>query len=307
MNNLLLTGAFLYNEEQLNLIKNLGYNITFLQYENEKSNLDFSEFTHVVCNSLFLHNEIEKFKNLKFIQTTSAGLDRIPLEYVREKGITIKNATGIYNNPIAEWVVTKILDVYKKTETFYDQQKNKVWLKHKDLEELIDKKVAIVGYGNIGKTIAKKLKAFDTFIYAVDIVNNIDQNANQFIYTKDFKSYIKNMDIIILTLPLNEDTRGIISYNELALMKEKSILVNVARGELINNMDLYNFLKTDNSIRFILDVFNEEPIEEENLLWNYPNVYISPHNSYASTLNNERLFELIYKNLKFNSKEKYSV
>src|SRR5690554_6754746 len=82
---------------------------------------------HVVCNSLFLHNDINKFKKLKFIQATSAGLDRLPLDYINKNNIVLKNASGVYNIPIAEWVITKILDIYKKTNVFYEQQKNKIW------------------------------------------------------------------------------------------------------------------------------------------------------------------------------------
>lgn len=297
MNELLLTGAFKYSEEQIKKIENLGYNITFLQYENERIDCDFSHFTHVVCNSLFMHNDIEKFTNLRFIQITSAGLDRVPQDYIKEKGIILSSAVGVYNTPIAEWVVTKLLDIYKKSDTFFSQQKNKEWIKHRDLEELANKKVAIVGYGNIGKSIAKRLKAFETHIYAVDVVDNSDNNNDEFFHVNDFNNYINRLDIIILTLPLTDQTKNLISYERLTLLKDNTILVNVARGEIINENDLNKFLTLGKNVRIVLDVFEKEPLDLSNPIWTNPNVYISPHNAYASIENDERLFNLIYKKL----------
>src|SRR5690554_6071574 len=109
--NILLTGAFNYSKEQFNDIESLGYKITFVQEEREELNIDVSKFEVVVCNSLFMYNDIKKFKNLKVIQLTSAGLDRVPLEYINQNNIKLFNASGVYSIPIAEWTVLKILEV----------------------------------------------------------------------------------------------------------------------------------------------------------------------------------------------------
>lgn len=298
MNELLLTGAFKYNTDQLNQIKQLDYNITYLENELEELDLDFSKFTHVVCNSLFLYNDITQFKSLKMIQVTSSGLDRLPLDYIIKKEIILKSANDIYSNPIAEFVITKILDIYKNTYTFYEQQKNKIWLKHKNLDELSNKKIAIVGYGNIGRNLAKKLKSFDAKIFAVGRRYNIDENVDEFIYSNEFDQNINKFDIIILTLPLNDNTKGYITYNTLLNMKENAILVNVSRGQIINTSDLYKYLLLNPKVHIILDVFENEPLNKDDDLWKYSNVYITPHNSYASINNNEKLYNLIYNNLR---------
>ncbi|MEE1153711.1 MAG: hydroxyacid dehydrogenase, partial [Acutalibacteraceae bacterium] len=85
MKKLLLTGAFKYTDEQINTLSNVGYDITFVQDERIPLDIDCSEFEAVVCNGLFLYTPIEKFENLKFIQATSVGLDRLPMEYINEK------------------------------------------------------------------------------------------------------------------------------------------------------------------------------------------------------------------------------
>ena len=125
---ILLTGAFSYTENQLEILQNMGLDIDFLQYEKDK--LDNCEiYDAVVCNGLFLYNDIEKFKNLKYIQLTSAGFDRVPMDYVKNNNIKIYNAAGVYSIPIAEHTVLKVLEIYKKSKDFYIKQKNHLWEK----------------------------------------------------------------------------------------------------------------------------------------------------------------------------------
>ena len=164
---LLLTGAFKYSQEQLNMIQSLGYEVTFVQDERVPLDIDVSEFEAVVCNSLFLYNDITRFKNLEFIQLASAGLDRVPLEYIKEKGIKLFNAKGVYSVPMAEWVVLKILEIYKKSRKFDKNQDEHKWDKQRDLLELTDKTAAIIGFGSVGYEVAKRLKAFDVKVIGV--------------------------------------------------------------------------------------------------------------------------------------------
>ena len=164
---LLLTGALNYSEEQLNKIKKLGYEIVYVQDERIPLQIDVSKIDAVVCNGLFLYNDIRKFNNLKFIQLTSAGLDKVPLDFINEQGIKLFNAKGVYSIPMAEWIVLKILEIYKKSRQFYVAQQNHKWEKHRDLLELTDKTAAIIGYGDVGYEVAKRLKAFDLYVIGV--------------------------------------------------------------------------------------------------------------------------------------------
>ena len=94
---LLMTGAFNCTAEQKVKIENLGCEVIFHKMENEPLSAEMYEVEGIICNGLFLHNDIEKFQNLKFIQLTSAGLDRVPVERIKEKGIVLKNARGVYS------------------------------------------------------------------------------------------------------------------------------------------------------------------------------------------------------------------
>ena len=146
---LLITGAWQVSNEQLNQIKLMGHSVVFMQNEKDELPCDYCEVEGVVCNGLFLHHSIEKFTNLKYIQLTSAGFDRVPIDYVKEKGITIFNARGVYSIPMAEFAISGVLQLYKQTNFFRKNQEDCAWVKHRELLEIYGKTVSIVGCGTV--------------------------------------------------------------------------------------------------------------------------------------------------------------
>ncbi|MFW6016723.1 MAG: NAD(P)-dependent oxidoreductase [bacterium] len=296
---LLLTGAYNYSEEQINKTKSLGYNVIFVQDERVPLQIDISDIDAVVCNGLFLYNDIAEFKSLKYIQLTSAGLDRVPLDYIKKNGLKLFNAKGVYSVPMAEWVVLKILEIYKKSRQFYENQKEHKWNKYSDLFELTDRTATIIGFGSVGKEIAKRLKAFDINIIGVD-VRKIDSDLiDEYYGEEDIGQALKESDIVILTLPLNEETHHYIDYYKINEMKDKSVIVNVSRGGVVDEVALIEALEKEKLLGVALDVFEEEPLSEDNLLWGFENVIITPYNSFVSDKVSRRMFELIIKNLKY--------
>ncbi len=295
---LLLTGAFAYNEKQLSNIKSLGFNITFIKDERVPLDIDLSIFDAVVCNSLFKTNDIQNFINLKYIQLTSAGLDRVPLDYINDNNIDLYNARGVYSAPIAEWVILKILEFYKNTKFFINNQANKEWVKDRNILELSNKNALIIGYGSIGEAIAKRLSAFDVVVNCADIINVESDYIDKQFSIDEIDKALEISDIIILTLPLTEDTRYLIDKKKFDIMKDSAVLVNVSRGEIINERDMINALINKDISCAILDVFENEPLESNSELWNIDNVIITPHNSFVGEFNNDRMYDLIYNNLK---------
>jgi Phosphoglycerate dehydrogenase and related dehydrogenases len=303
--NLLLTGAYEYTDLQIKQLEALGYRITFVQDEREplfKHNppINLAEIEVVVCNGLFLYNKIEELKSLKFIQLTSAGLDRIPVEYVRKHAICLSNARGVYSLPMAEWVVLKILEIYKKTRYFYAVQSEHKWLKNRELLELAGKKAAIIGFGDVGAEIAKRLKAFDVDVIGVDnrsLEPAKDGLIKEFYPPDEIDQVLNQCNIVILALPLTEQSRHLMNRQRFAAMQEGSVLINVSRGGVIDETALIEALQVNKLLGAALDVFEEEPLPEDNPLWDFDRVIITPHNSFVSDKVNERLFELIIKNL----------
>jgi len=296
MKKLLLTGAFKYSQEQLNRLESLGYEVKFVQDERKVLNIDASNIDAVVCNSLFLYNNIKEFKNLRTIQLTSAGLDRVPLDYIKEKEIQLFNARGVYSIPIAEWAILKILEIYKKSRVFYKSQEQHKWEKQRNLLELTDKTAAIIGYGSVGREIAKRLKAFGVNVISVDRQVKEDEYVDESIFIDNLDTALVKSDIIVLTLPLTDETRYLINKHRINLVKNNAALINVSRGGIIDEADLIESLREDKFLGVALDVFEEEPLNESPL-WDFENVIVTPHNSFVSDKVNERLFELMIENL----------
>ncbi len=293
---LLVTGALKLSEEELLKLKKISGEVTFLQDERFETDIDVSEFEAVICNSLFVNNDIEKFSSLKYIQLTSAGTDRVPMEKITEKGISLQTARGVYSIPMAEWAMCKALDYVKKTSFFKENQKSKKWEKNRSLTELCGKTVCIVGFGSIGAECGKRFSAFGCNVIAVDVYPVESPYISEYIHVSDMENALKKSDIIILTLPLTSMTKGIFGKSAFSAMKENSLLINVARGGLIDESTLIETLKSG-KISAALDVFESEPLCEASLLWELPNVDLSPHNSFVSDGNDTRLKKLIFENL----------
>lgn len=295
---LLLTGVFKYTPEQLNTIYSLGYDIKFVQDERAALEIDVSNIDVVVCNNLFLYNDISKFKNLKFIQLTSSGLDKVPLAYIKEKGIKIFNAKGVYSVPIAEWTILKILEIYKKSKEFYKAQQNHKWEKQRNLLELTDKTACIVGFGSIGSEIAKRLKAFNVKVIGIGRREIEPKFIDEYYLIDNINEGLYKSDIVILTLPLTNETTKLIDKEMIESMKNKSILINVSRGGIIDEAALIDAIQQGKFLGVALDVFEKEPLRENNLLWDFENVIITPHNSFVSDKIDQRLLSLILDNLR---------
>lgn len=296
MKKLLLTGAFKYSRVQLSDLEHLGYEIVFVQDERKPLIIEVSDIDAVVCNSLFLYNDIKEFKNLRAIQLTSAGLDRVPLDYINEKEIQLFNARGVYSIPMAEWAILKILEIYKKSRVFYKNQELHKWEKQRDILELTDKTAAIIGYGSVGTEIAKRVKAFGVNVISVDSQIKEDEYVNESILIDNLDAALVKSDIIVLTLPLTDETKHLINEKKINIMKDDAVLINVSRGGIIDETALIESLNKDKFLGVALDVFEEEPLKESPL-WDLKQVIITPHNSFVSDKVNERLFELMLENL----------
>lgn len=296
--NLLVTGAFKCSKAQLEALSDMGNNVVFHQMERESLPCTFDWVQGVICNGLFLHHPIEKFTNLKFIQLTSAGFDRIDLEYTHSHNIEVYNARGVYSIPMAEYAVCGVLDIYKQSCFFADNQKKHIWDKHRGLLELYGKTVCIVGCGNVGTECAKRFSAFGATVLGVDITKPKTTEYDKYYSLKDIKEALAVSDIIILTLPLTEQTKNMFDDNMFSNFKTNAILVNIARGAIVKQDDLINGLKNGKLFGAVLDVFENEPLEADSPLWDMSNVIITPHNSFVGEGNEGRLSRIILNNIR---------
>ncbi len=293
---LLVTGAWKCTQEQLNTLRDFGHDIVLMQNERESLPCNYEDVEGVICNGLFLYHDIKKFVSLRFIQLTSAGFDRVPMEYVQSQGIEIRNARGVYSIPMAEFAISGVLQLYKQSRFFYENQKSGTWEKHRGLLELFAKTVCIVGCGNVGTECAKRFNAFGCKVIGVDLFPRTDENYNCIYALTELDETLAMADVVVLTLPLTDETRYMMNEKRFSLMKNGSVLVNIARGAVVDERALLKALD-EKLAGAVLDVFEEEPLSSNNVLWGQENVIITPHNSFVGDGNEERLYQVIINNL----------
>lgn len=294
--NLLITGAWGSASEYIGKIEKLGHKVSFLQYEKDALPCAYDWVEGVICNGFFLSHPIEKFVHLKYIQLTSAGFDRVPLEYVKDHGIQIHNARGVYSVPMAEFAVAGVLQLYKQMRFFADNQKQHIWKKNRSLLELCGKTVCIVGCGSVGNECAKRFQAFGCRVTGVDLFPGNVSNCDRMYGMDRLDQVLPETDVLILTLPLTEETRHMMAGEQFRLLKDGAVLVNIARGALVDGDALIDALGRRLG-GAVLDVFEEEPLDTESPLWDMEHVIVTPHNSFVGENNRERLSEVLLNNL----------
>ena len=292
---ILITGAWREAEERFPMLENQGHEISFMKQEDGPLPCDPHRVEGVICNGLFLYHPIESFSHLRYIQLTSAGFDRVPMEYVRKKGIEIHNARGVYAIPMAEFAVGGVLAVYKSFGQFQRQQERHVWKGNRNLLELSGKQVLIIGCGDVGTECAKRFLAFGCRVIGVNRTVRENPVFESIHPLAALDSLLPAADVAVLAMGLSAETRPLIPRERLGQMKPGAVLVNLARGPLIDMAALPEALGRLGGA--VLDVFEEEPLPTDNKLWNAENVIITPHNSYVGDGNASRLFDLIMRNL----------
>ena len=282
--NLLITGAWKGAQEHIAEIEAMGHEVRFLQWE--KDEVDDPDWVEgVICNGLFLYHPLSSFPNLKYIQLTSAGFDRVDMDEVKRRKIEIHNARGVYSTPMAEFAVAGVLNLYKRLHEFREQQERHEWKKIRDIRELSGKRVVIVGCGDVGTECAKRFKAFGCEIVGVNrTVREID-GFDRVESLENIDTEIENADIVVVCIGLSDETRGIVKARK---MQPDTVLVNISRG---GTVDLDGA-----ECQMVLDVFDEEPLESESQLWDRD--IITPHNSFVGEGNEDRIKDLIVGNLR---------
>lgn len=288
--NVLITGAFQLNSEELAALEAAGHQICV--HPDERAPVEHPErYEAVVCNGLFLYNPIEGFTHLRLIQLTSAGLDRVPLDYIRAHGIELRNAAGVYSVPMAEFAVCGILQLYKQSRFFAEKQAGHTWEKHRGLLELSGKRACILGCGDVGQEIAKRLRVFGCRVTGVNRTVRALPDFERVLPLEKLADAAAACEILICCVALTAETRGLVSREIFDCLSSGAVFVNVARGALVDEPAMTAWLQ--NGGRAVLDVFEEEPLPENSPLWDMEHVILTPHNSFVGDGNRERLWATI--------------
>lgn len=291
-----------YGQEKFKKIESLGYEVIYQNENNLINNEIVDSVDILVTYNPFKTLDISKMRNLKYIQTTSVGVDQLPKDKILGRDIIVANNKGGYSIPIGEWIVLSILEIYKDSKKFYNQQSNKKWKLNYSISELSGKKIGFIGTGTLATEAAKRLQGFNVEIWGVNTTGHNTQYFYKCFSTDEMDEVFKNCDAVVVTVPATKDTIGIIDDNKFKLMKEGSVFINVGRGNIVKEDDLIKNISKFKGVA--LDVFENEPLDQNSLLWEFDNVIVTPHNSWVSDKNKDRTFEMIYENLKNYIKDK---
>jgi phosphoglycerate dehydrogenase-like enzyme len=211
---------------------------------------------------------VPQMKSLKVIQSPNAGVDDVLK--IRPEGVTLCNAAGVHDASTAELAVGLAIASRRGFAPFAIQQQAQHW-QHERMPSLSDSKIAIIGFGNIGKTIMKMLSGFEV------TVTPFSKSGRDGSLTFDhFDRLLPTFDVIILIVPLTDQTRHLMNAERLAAMKDGAALINVARGGVVDTEALIRELNSGR-ITAGLDVTDPEPLPDGHPLWSARNVIITPH------------------------------
>ena len=290
-----------HSDEEFDQIRELGYEVLFSK-EGKKSTLnqmsqeELESIDVLVTYNSFDTLDISKMKNLKFIQLASTGFDQVPKEKVLNRDIIISNNKGGYSIPISEWIVFNVLQIYKNSKSFYKKQENKIWQQDFSIEEIYGKRIGFLGTGTIACETAKRLKAFGVEIWGCNTDGRSVKYFDKCVPKEEMNELLKNSDVVISTIPGTKETERMINKDKFTIMKNGSVFINVGRGKVVNEEDLFEYSSKFRGIA--LDVFENEPLSIDNKLWGLDNIIITPHNAWVSQQSDTRHFNLFYNNLK---------
>lgn len=258
----------------------------------------------IIVNKMKLDRfHFDQLPILKYVVVSATGYNNINIEDAKHSNVLVSNVSGYSTNSVVQFIFSSLLSLSNRIEYYQDEVSKGRWSTTRDfcfydhsIDELRGKTLGIYGYGNIGSAVAKMAHCFGMKILVV----------NKYPETTDLKiasnvtsdELFEQSDIISFHVPLTDDTNGLIGTDNLNLMKSNAVIINTARGGLVNEEELSNHLSQNERFVAILDVLSVEPPPEDNLLIGLHNCKITPHLAWASKQSRGRLIEGVARNVK---------
>lgn len=274
------------------IFDNLKYN----DLEKEITDTDI-----LLCNKVNVdRNILEKAKKLQYIGTFATGYNNIDIEYCKQKGITVCNAGSYSTNAIAQQTFGYIINHFSKINQYNAFVKDGGWIKSSlfspiafPTDEIAGKTLGIVGYGSIGKTVAKIARAFEMNVIVYTRTVRED-GETKFV---SFDELLKSSDIITLHCPLTPDNADMFDADTFNRCKDGAYFINTARGGLVDEYALRDALTSGKLSGAAVDVVKQEPMSNDCPLLDAPNITITPHSGWVPLETRKRLFKIVEDNI----------
>lgn len=216
---------------------------------------------------------------LRWLHTSSAGIDNAFYQRLRSLDVIVTHSPGIHAIPIAEWVLSQMLHFARRLDAFRAQQERREWQLLAS-DELRGRTVGIVGYGGIGREVARLARAFGMRTLGTRRTPvERDANLDRWLPPDSLDELIEAADYLVLCAPLTDETRGLIDARRLALLRPEAVLINVGRAAVVDQDALVETLRAGRIGGAALDVFAQEPLPPDSPFWTLPNTVVSPHAS----------------------------
>lgn len=221
---------------------------------------------------------IDAAEKLKAIGRAGVGLDNIDVEYAKSKGIKVINTPGATSISVAELTIGLILAVMRKIAYADREMRNGAWPKKKCKGiEMYGKTLGIIGIGRIGREVAKRATAFGMKVIYYDVYRPDESTEKELaIEFRELDALVSEADVITLHLPLTPETKHLINKERIEMMKDGAIIINAARGGIVDENALYEALKSGKLYGAALDVYENEPLKESKL-FEIDNIVLTPH------------------------------
>jgi phosphoglycerate dehydrogenase-like enzyme len=240
---------------------------------------------------------LKQASNLKWIQVTTSGINYLLSRPSLRKDVILTTARGIHGPAVSEMAFLLMLALNRNFPQMVRNQDRKTWERWPG-RLLYQKKVGILGVGVIGEELARKCKAFGMRVFGVDVFRRELDSVDFFYGPEDLPKVAAQVDYLVLVVPSTPETEKIVGANVLGQMKPTAFLLNLGRGDLVDEEALIKALETGGIAGAALDALSMEPLPKEHPLWSMRNVIVTPHVAGASDCYREQVMPIIEENLR---------
>jgi phosphoglycerate dehydrogenase-like enzyme len=258
---------------------------------------EFIEKVNVLLCFRISDGLIKRAKNLQWIQSLASGVDPIVNLRSLRKDVLLTSTRGIHRPQMSEMAILLMLSLGRNFPQIIRNQEKGIW-KRWPAKLLYQKKVAILGIGAIGEEIARKCKAFGMTVFGIDVVQRKVDAVDYSYGPEDLLKVVQEVDYVIIVVPSTPQTRKMVGEKVLSSMKSTAFLINIGRGEIIDENALIEALESGKIAGAALDVFSQEPLPQEHPFWKIKNLILTPHIGGTSTIYVDQVLSIFEENLR---------
>ena len=263
------------------------------------------ESADVALTSRLSYSMVEHASRLRWVHSTAAAVGILPLKELAAREILVTNSRGIQAAAMAEFVIGGLLVLSRRFHLMLAAQRERRWVQDELTRDVWPwsvrgRRMTIVGFGTTGREVARRAHAFGMRV--IGIRRRVEQPKPEFVDRivgpGELDEALRGCDVLVIAAPFIAETDGLIGGERLAMLKPGAIVINVARGQIIDEMSLIAALEKGHLGGAVLDVFRHEPLDPASVLWSMPNVIISPHVSGVRPDHWDEVIDLFAENLR---------